>query len=457
MQTSWLLLLDSRILATALLAVVLVACGGNDSNVVPIATTSTNWTWVSGSNAQNAPGSYGTQGVAAPSNVPSGRSSSVSWTDPAGNLWLFGGGGFSGGGSLNDLWEYQASTGLWTWVAGANTVNVLGVYGVEGVAAPTNYPGSRDSATSWTDSSGNFWLFGGRTAANTRGNSVMNDLWKYNLATKQWTWVSGSNVTFPGSPYGAPGVYGTQGVPAAGNAPGGRSAAAAWTDGSNNLWLFGGFGVPADSSTGGYLNDLWKFDTSSGLWTWVSGSSAVGSAGMYGTKGTAAAGNVPGSRSGAASWISGGSLWLFGGLNGLNAGGPLAYFNDLWKFDPTSGQWTWVSGSNMANDKGSYGIDPEMPAARYATAQWTDGSGNLWLFGGAGAGDELWMFSPASTRWTWIGGTNSGTAVYGTQGAASPTNSPGSRYSAASWTDPSGNFWLFGGDGLQNDLWKDHP
>ena len=37
------------------------------------------------------PGVYGTQGIAAASNVPGGRENAVSWTDSKGNLWLFGG------------------------------------------------------------------------------------------------------------------------------------------------------------------------------------------------------------------------------------------------------------------------------------------------------------------------------------------------------------------------------
>ena len=39
---------------------------------------------------------------------------------------------------------------------------------------------------------------------------------------------------------GATPVYGTKGVPAAGNVPGARDYAVAWADSSGNLWLFGG-------------------------------------------------------------------------------------------------------------------------------------------------------------------------------------------------------------------------
>jgi hypothetical protein len=55
--------------------------------------------------------------------------------------------------------------------------------------------------------------------------------------------------------------------------------------------------------------------------------------------------------------------------------------------------------------------------------------------------------------------------VYGTLGTPAANNVPGGRYGAASWTDKSGAFWLFGGwgidangnQGIINDLWKYEP
>jgi N-acetylneuraminic acid mutarotase len=58
----------------------------------------------------------------------------------------------------------------------------------------------------------------------------------------------------------------TAGQPSSGNTPGARDVASGWTDSNRNLWLFGGQGS-ADSDTQGYLNDLWKFDTSTSEWT----------------------------------------------------------------------------------------------------------------------------------------------------------------------------------------------
>ena len=71
--------------------------------------------------------------------------------------------------------------------------------------------------------------------------------------------MSGSNTVVPnGSPSGVTGVYGTLGVAAAGNVPGGRYGPVSWIDSSGNPWLFGGQGF-ASIATYGYLNDLWEY------------------------------------------------------------------------------------------------------------------------------------------------------------------------------------------------------
>ena len=72
-----------------------------------------------------------------------------------------------------------------------------------------------------------------------------------------------------------------------------------WTDSAGNLRLFGGYGA---ASVGGNfeLNDLWEFNPSTKEWTWIGGVNTfvtgVGVPGVYGTKGTPAAGNIPGGR-----------------------------------------------------------------------------------------------------------------------------------------------------------------
>jgi hypothetical protein len=50
----------------------------------------------------------------------------------------------------------------WAWMSGSSTAGAAGDYGTLGVASASNVPSAREEALSWTDSSGNLWLFGGK-------------------------------------------------------------------------------------------------------------------------------------------------------------------------------------------------------------------------------------------------------------------------------------------------------
>jgi N-acetylneuraminic acid mutarotase len=342
------------------------------------------WTWVSGSNTLGAQGNYGAKGVPAATNVPGARSNEISWRDASGNLWLFGGGGTDSTGGfifLNDLWEYSPASGEWTWIGGSSTGNAAGIYGAKGQASATNMPGARTlDGTVWTDASGNVWLFGGYGYDSNGHLGHLNDLWEYSASSNEWTWVGGSNTT------DASGVYGTQGMAATTNIPGARNIPVTWMDASGNLWLFGGYGYDS-VGTLGPLNDLWEYSPSNDEWTWVGGASTANAKGVYGTEGTAAAGNIPGARNQAVAWTdSFGNVWLFGGY-GLDSAGAYDFLNDLWKYSPSSREWTWVGGSNTVDASGVYGTGgvaaaTNMPGARAVPFRWGDSHGNLWLFGG---------------------------------------------------------------------------
>jgi N-acetylneuraminic acid mutarotase len=315
--------------------------GGNLNDLWEYDPSTAQWTWMSGSATVSGfgdAGVYGTQGTAAPTNMPGGREDAASWIDAADNLWLFGGWGIDAtpngsGGQLNDLWKYTPGTGQWTWMSGSSTQNHWGVYGAQGTAATGNTPGARQSAATWLDSSGNFWMFGGAGLDSTVDDiiaGVLNDLWEYSPATGLWTWVNGSNMK------DQVGVYGTQGVAAALNIPGGRGSAASWIDPSGDLWLFGGSGI--DSTMPGFrgpsgsplayvgLADVWKFDPTTGQWTWVNGFSRGNTATV--SQGVGAPG-VPGSGGGMYWADKTGAIWL---LNGIIVANSTMY---LWKYTNT--------------------------------------------------------------------------------------------------------------------------
>jgi len=445
------------------------------ADVTNINVTCAVWVWSGGSNTAVTAGVYGTQGVANPSNVPGARGGSASWVDSNGALWLFGGNGYDVFGmqglGLNDLWEFDPKTQLWTWMSGSMQQAAAGVYGTQGIAAAGNTPGSRQFASSWVTSTGDLWLFGGNGRDSIGTPGELGDLWKFSPSTGLWTWVSGSKSN------GTAGTYGTKGVAAPRNAPGSRDSAVAWVDLSGNLWLFGGTGITSPGLTGD-LNDLWKFDTSTLEWTWVAGASSGNQDGVYGSKGTAAAGNAPGSRYGASGWVDRqGRLWLFGG-NGFDSTAAANLLspnvlNDTWSFDPTSGFWTWVAGSNVSQASGNYvagGVSGGAPGARQGAVAWVDPSGVAWVFGGIGLDsvgsrgglNDLWKLESPGAGWVWVSGSTTANAAdnYGTKGARATTNAPGARSGAIAWSDGSGNLWLYGGFGVvttpsyYSDIWS---
>lgn len=293
------------------------------------------WTWMSGSTTTRAAGVYGALGLADSDNVPGARRFPACWADGNGNLWLFGGYGYATDNSiythardLNDLWKYTISTGQWTWISGSSTVCKAGIYGTRGTAAVANVPGSRNSAATWIDASGNLWLFGGsgydKTMAAEEDTGYLNDLWKFNVTTSQWTWIAGSDTR------DQKGVYGTLYQPAASNTPGGRMGSSGWYDASGALWLFGGLGYDKTQSNYGCMNDLWRFDTTTSQWAWVTGSNTADKTGTYGTRSVIAKTNTPGGRYWAATWKDyTGNFLLFGG-RGMGNDVSEGYLNDLW-------------------------------------------------------------------------------------------------------------------------------
>jgi len=374
---------------------------------------------------------------------PGARWGSVTWSDGAGNFYLFGGQGnaaYPHAGLLNDLWEFTPSgydvsippnyagsdtyLGTWTNLSGYATANVKGVY------SGSELPGGRWGAAFCTDSSGTLWMFGGQ-GYDVNGNlGLLNDLWKYSGGT--WTWVGPSNSTVGQNN----GVYGTLGQGSTGNAPGGRQTAVLVADNAGNLWLFGGLGLdsigtqnPGNTGSlpngttpeGALLNDLWEYNIASGEWTWVSGGGATGVAnqiGIYGSQQTPAAGFFPGSRWSAAGWSdSNGSLWLIGGWGYASAlAQSTGFLNDIWEFDtqgPNAGLWTWWKGSSNVNQSGNYptylpvqlGVPfvNNQPGGRRGVGFWppTQNDSYVWTFGGQGY-DSIGANGYLNDLWTYL-------------------------------------------------------
>jgi hypothetical protein len=255
----------------------------------------------------------------------------ISWV-----LLMFGGLAASANAQTTALNE-------WTWVGGSHSIPQDGNYGTLGVAAAGNLPGSRQASSTWVDTNGNLWLFGGLGYYSIGGRPLgvhpfdrsLDLAGRANGRESKWT-------------------YGTQGVPSASSIPGGRSGATQWTDANGNFWLFGGLGHDA-AGNAGYLNDLWEYNVTTLRWTWQGGSSLLtqfgnsdfnyGSIGSYGTQNVSASTNLPSGRSYATCAVDvTGNLWLFGGT-GYASSSSQGTFDDLWTYNISSKMWTWVSGS----------------------------------------------------------------------------------------------------------------
>lgn len=431
------------------------------------------WTWTAGNSSLLQWGVYDAEGVENVSNKPGGREKSISWTDNSNNVWIFGGRGYAATGGnnslLSDLWKYNSSTGKWAYIKGSAAPNSTGIYGTKQTADPANKPGARQQAVQWTDAQGNLWLFGGNGYGETL-SGYLNDLWKYNITDNKWTWVHGEkNVNVNG-------VY-SSGDPLL-LTPGSRERAVTWTDALGNFWLFGGWGY-GETGSAGFLNDLWKFDINTNLWTFINGNKTVGTNGEYGTVDVPDNINLPGARASAAAWFDGGSkLWMFGG-EGYEDASLTGYLNDVWAYDMTSNQWVWKKGNKTRNAVGTYGTiktsaPANTPGGRMGTSYWLDNAGNFWMAhgfgyaaaGGAGYLNDLWRYSISNNQWSYVKGDNvvSKPAVAGASGVTDPSYNPGARYEATSSANNStGDVWVFGGYGVQqtpnaftylNDLWK---
>jgi hypothetical protein len=220
-------------------------------------------------------------------------------------------------------------------------------------------------------------------------------------------------------------------------------------DGGSIAFLFGG------RAAGKPLNDFWAFDRSANAWNKLTGG--------------------PAARFGHSAAFIDGHVVVFGGQ-----GGPNAFFNDTWAFDPVHGTWTQLkpAGGPPAPRYGAGGakIGTSLTISHGFTdtgrfddtwalsARWTNVSpksgprpikrclhravylpdfGRMLLFGGQTDGrpflSDTWLYNPTKQEWS-QGGGNAPTArnLYALAGTAKTA-------------------YLFGGataEGASNELWS---
>ena len=452
-------------------------------------------------NSVGQPGIYGALGTPATGNAPGGRANSAGWTDAKGNLWLFGGQGVDSRattGDLNDLWVFDTSTSEWTWVGGGSKSGAYGalpgVYGTWMTPAVGNNPGGRYSATNWTDSNGNFWLYGGFGMDSVGVQGELDDLWEFNPTASQWAWMGGNARLVPRSngERGEPAVYGTLLIPDFANIPGGLDGAMSWTDKSGNFWLFGGYGFDSNGWAG-LFNDLWEYQPGAGSLPLAATPSFSPNTGSYAAEeavtiadatpgatiyyfidGSAApaqytnpitipatstieavavaTGHVTSAVATATYTIPVTATPTFSLPPGTYSAAQLVTIADT---TPGAVVYYAINEAPTASSNVYSGPINVSPSATIEAMAIAPGYANSAI---ATSNYTIWPTS-ALNEWAWMKGLSSGAApqVYGTLGVPAIGNIPAIRDRASTWTDASGNLWLFGGAGANgglNDLWK---
>src|SRR2546426_9227943 len=91
-----------------------------------------------------------------------------------------------------------------------------------------------------------------------------------------------------------------------------------------------------------------------GQWVWIHGVNTFNSPGNFGIQGIPSSSNEPPAIYEPCEWTDlSGNFWFYGGLDD-NAG--IRIHNDLWKYDPVTNDWTWMTGTHAYNDHGNYGV-----------------------------------------------------------------------------------------------------
>ncbi len=345
------------------------------------------WTWMGGPAATyGVLPATGTMGVPSPLNTPGSTSfHNCTWTDTAGGLWMLDGYSNAPTGINNLLWRYDIPSGQWTWMKGSNSPSS----GTMGVPSPAVEPEARsESIAAWTDRGSNtLWMFSGSRISGFSFSPETDDVWRYDGATNNWTWMKG-DVLAAAAP---PAVYGPKGVETPTATPGGRYSYTNWADAAGQFYVSGGSSF-SSVPTAAY-QDVWRYRPSTNLWAWVGGIAGAATdtigddTARYCMPDPAIAPSASLER--IAARLPYGTLcdtvfWVFGGFSII--GPTTAPANDLWAYNTTTARWTRVSGNSTGAGAsfGTLGVasPANLPPGMGGVCLWTDAQQTLWMFGG---------------------------------------------------------------------------
>eukprot|EP00026_Physarum_polycephalum_P000712 Phypoly_transcript_00713.p1 GENE.Phypoly_transcript_00713~~Phypoly_transcript_00713.p1 ORF type:complete len:1308 (+),score=165.92 Phypoly_transcript_00713:175-4098(+) len=227
--------------------------------------------------------------------------------------------------------------------------------------------------------------------------------------------------------------------------PSARSDCAAWVSGTD-LWIFGGYGIDQQSDTG-FLDDIWKYDTSVDIWQFISGSNSSNSLDSA---------NRPGGRSAGTSATNGTHVWFFGGYGPELKGENASFVQpELWQYELSTDSWILLSTSS---EWGSFPptVGAGGPSSVYYPPSRTLSSsvyinGSFFIWGGynkVNSGVEyiwgdLWEYDTTNDLWFWIHGPYSATPQPYPLGYNS-SSYPVGRYNHA-YAAVENGLWIYGG------------
>ncbi|KAJ3209678.1 hypothetical protein HDU67_006008 [Dinochytrium kinnereticum] len=193
------------------------------------------------------------------------------------NTFLIFGGQTPTGNISSDLWRYDYDAITW------NLVNATGSF---------QPPGVQNHGAVYRRSAQELVISGG----SARDNMVNGDVFKYSLATNQWTSVTTT-----------------------GGGPGKRLRHSVALIGDRNMYVWGG-----QDDRFNLQNDFWYLDLETNQWTKIQTSGASGV-------------DFPEARHSASMVAVNGTILLYGGNDGVSDG------SKLWKFDVSLSKWTALS------------------------------------------------------------------------------------------------------------------
>lgn len=338
-------------------------------------------------------------------------------------------------------------TGQWSWKGG----NLLPYRPLKSTFIIPSFPQPRYQAVSWSNRT-HFHIFGGLgsgTDVLTHPMGLLNDHWAFEYETEIWHVIYNTHVT------NEHGTYGIKNEENPLHRPGSRREAVQWTL-NGTVYMFGGFGF-AKNGDPGFLNDIWRFNYTTELWTWISGFDITNADDSE---------YQIGGRVGAVAWVHGeSSLWLFSGFGVYRndeAGFEVTSRNDMWRFDLKKG-WYFMDGYTKFNQPLNYPMK-----GRTGALIWKDNNHTVWMYGGYDHESQsylsdLWSWNETHTRWALKLDSlpNRKNAYIGPLNVASNRAYPSSRCCSVTWVDSKNNMFLFGGYGLVNtdkegfldDLW----